>query len=152
MSRISGTQKASPAARRKARRFAVQALYQWQVGGANLTQIEAEFRTDNDMSNVDLEYFSDILHGVPREKGRLDEKFAPFLDRRIDEMTPVELAILRLAAYEMAHRLDVPYKVVINEAIELAKSFGAEESHKFINGVLDKAIKTLRKHELSSKE
>jgi N utilization substance protein B len=148
MSRISGTQKASPAARRKARRFAVQALYQWQVGGANLTQIEAEFRTDNDMSNVDLEYFSDILHGVPREKGRIDDKIAPFLDRRIDEMTPVELAILRLGAYEMAHRLDVPYKVVINEAVELAKTFGATDGHKYVNGVLDRLAQRERMVEI----
>lgn len=138
MSRTSGNQKASPAARRKARHYAVQALYQWQLAGADLSQIEAEFRTDNDMSKVDLEYFHDILHGVPREKAQLDAKVAPLLDRRVDEMTPVELAIVRLAAFEMLHRIDVPYKVVINEAIELAKTFGATDGHKFINGVLDK--------------
>lgn len=138
MSRISGNQKASPAARRKARHFAVQAIYQWQLAGANLAQIEAEFRTDNDMSKVDLEYFHDILHGVPREKAQLDAKIEPFLDRRLDEMTPVELAILRLGAYEMVHRIDVPYKVVINEAVELTKIFGATDGHKFVNGVLDR--------------
>lgn len=138
MSRNSGNQKASPAARRKARRFAVQAIYQWQLAGADLAAIEAEFRTDNDMSKVDLEYFHDILHGVPREKAELDEKIAPFLDRRLDEMTPVELAILRLGAYEMVHRIDVPYKVVINESVELAKTFGATDGHKYVNGVLDK--------------
>lgn len=138
MSRNSGNQKASPAARRKARRYAVQAIYQWQLAGADLAAIEAEFRTDNDMSKVDLEYFHDILHGVPREKAILDEKIAPFLDRRLDEMTPVELAILRLGAYEMVHRIDVPYKVVINESVELAKTFGATDGHKYVNGVLDK--------------
>ncbi|WP_430460216.1 transcription antitermination factor NusB [Thalassolituus sp. LLYu03] len=138
MSRASGTQKSSPAARRKARHFAVQALYQWHMAGAALAQIEAEFRTDNDMSKVDVEYFHDILHGVPREKSLLDGKIQPLLDRRMDEMTPVELAIVRLGAYEMVHRIDVPYKVVINEAIELAKTFGATDGHKFINGVLDK--------------
>ena len=138
MSRASGHQKSSPAARRKARRFALQALYQWQVSGSGLGDIEAEFRTDNDMSKVDDEYFHDILHGVPKEKSVLDEKIQPFLDRRIDELTPVELAILRLGAFEMCHRIDVPYKVVINEAIELAKTFGATDGHKYDNGVLDK--------------
>jgi len=130
--------KSSPAARRKARRFAVQAIYQWQLAGANLAAIEAEFRTDNDMSKVDLEYFHDILHGVPREKAELDAKIEKLLDRRLDELTPVELAILRLGAYEMVHRLDVPYKVVINESVELAKTFGATDGHKYVNGILDK--------------
>ena len=134
----SGGKKTSPAARRKARRFAVQAIYQWQLAGANLAAIEAEFRTDNDMSKVDLEYFHDILHGVPREKSELDKKIEPLLDRRLDELTPVELAILRLGAYEMVHRIDVPYKVVINESVELAKTFGATDGHKYVNGILDK--------------
>ena len=134
----SGGKKTSPAARRKARRFAVQAIYQWQLASANLASIEAEFRTDNDMSKVDLEYFHDILHGVPREKSELDAKIQPLLDRRLDELTPVELAILRLGAYEMVHRLDVPYKVVINESVELAKTFGATDGHKYVNGILDK--------------
>jgi len=144
----SGNQKASPAARRKARRFAVQALYQWQLAGADLTQIEAEFRADNDMSKVDMEYFHDILHGVPREKTLLDEKVKPLLDRRMDEMTPVELAIVRLGAFEMVRRIDVPYKVVINEAVELAKTFGATDGHKFINGVLDKLAQRERAVEI----
>lgn len=148
MSRIPNNQKASPAMRRKARRFAVQALYQWQLAGANLAQIEAEFRVDNDMSKVDLEYFHDILHGVPKEKAELDEKFLPFLDRRLDELTPVELAILRLSTYEMVHRIDVPYKVVINEAVELSKTFGANDAHKYVNGVLDKLAQRERMVEI----
>ena len=149
MSRISGHNKASPAARRKARHFAVQALYQWQLAGADLAQIEAEFRADNDMSKVDMEYFHDILHGVPRDKSLLDDKVSPLLvDRRLDEMTPVELAIVRLGAYEMMRRIDVPYKVVINEAIELAKTFGATDGHKFINGVLDKMAQRERSVEI----
>ncbi|MDK2778407.1 MAG: transcription antitermination factor NusB [Pseudomonadota bacterium] len=148
MSRASGNQKASPAARRKARRFAVQALYQWQLAGADLSQIEAEFRSDNDMNNVDMEYFHEILHGVPREKVMLDDKISPLLDRRMDEMTPVELAILRLGAFEMVRRIDVPYKVVINEAVELAKTFGATDGHKFINGVLDKLAQRERSVEI----
>lgn len=138
MSRSTGTQKASPAARRKARSFALQAIYQWHMAGADLAKIEAEFRTDNDMSKVDLEYFHEILHGVPRELSALDQIITPLLDRDSEEITPVELSILRLAAYEMIHRIDVPYKVVINEAVELAKSFGATDGHKYVNGVVDK--------------
>lgn len=140
--------KATPAARRKARHYAVQALYQWQMAGADLISIESEFRTDNDMSKVDLEYFHDVLHGIPREKSNIDEKVTPLLDRRLDEMTPVELAIVRLGAYEMIYRVDVPYKVVINEAIELTKKFGATDGHKFINGVLDKLAQRERKVEI----
>ncbi|HUH57745.1 MAG TPA: transcription antitermination factor NusB [Pseudomonadales bacterium] len=140
--------KATPAARRKARHYAVQALYQWQLAGADLITIEAEFRADNDMSKVDGEYFHDVLHGIPREKKSLDDKISPLLDRRLDEMTPVELAIVRLGAYEMIYRVDVPYKVVINEAIELTKKFGATDGHKFINGVLDKLAQRERQVEI----
>ena len=95
-----------------------------------------------------MEYFHDILHGVPREKTILDEKVTPLLDRRMDEMTPVELSIVRLGAFEMIHRIDVPYKVVINEAVELAKTFGATDGHKFINGVLDKLAQRERSVEI----
>ncbi|MFT6449467.1 MAG: N utilization substance protein B [Oleispira sp.] len=144
MSRPTGTQKASPAARRKARSFALQAIYQWHMAGADLAKIEAEFRADNDMSKVDLEYFHEILHGVPRELSALDQIIKPLLDRDSEEMTPVELSILRLATYEMMHRIDVPYKVVINEAVELAKSFGATDGHKYVNGVVDKIAQQVR--------
>jgi N utilization substance protein B len=144
-----GTRKASPAARRKARSFALQAIYQWHMAGADLAKIEAEFRVDNDMSKVDLEYFHDILHGVPRELSSLDKIIAPQLDRDAEELTPVELSILRLAAFEMAHRIDVPYKVVINEAVELAKSFGATDGHKYVNGVVDKIAQQVRTVEVT---
>lgn len=132
------------AARRKARKFAMQALYQWHVAGADLSQIEAEFLADNDMSRVDIEYFRDILYGVPRKVGELDEKLKPIVERELTELTPVELAILRLGAYELLHRLDVPYRVVLNEAVELAKNFGATDGHKFVNGVLDRLAQRMR--------
>ena len=114
------------------------------MAGADLAKIEAEFRADNDMSKVDMEYFHEILHGVPRELSALDKIIEPLLDRDSEEMTPVELSILRLATYEMAHRIDVPYKVVINEAVELAKSFGATDGHKYVNGVVDKIAQLVR--------
>lgn len=138
-----------PAARRKARELAVQAIYSWQMSKNPVEQIELSIVTSNNMQKVDTDYFLEILRAVVRNSAELDLKIKPYLGRLPEELDPVEKAILRLATYELVERIDVPFKVVINESIELAKSFGAEESHKFINGVLDKAIKTLRKHELS---
>ncbi|MFQ3235140.1 MAG: N utilization substance protein B [Paraglaciecola sp.] len=138
-----------PSARRKARELAVQAIYSWQMSKNPVEQIELSIITSNNMQKIDTDYFLEILRAVVRNSAELDIKIKPYLGRLPEELDPVEKAILRLATYELVERLDVPFKVVINEAIELAKSFGAEESHKFVNGVLDKAIKTLRKHELS---
>ena len=138
-----------PKARRLAREFAVQAVYSWQMSKNPVEQIELSMVTSNDMKKVDTEYFLTLLRAVVKDCAELDKKMKPYLGRLPEELDPVEKAILRIATYELVARIDVPYKVVINEAIELAKSFGAEESHKFINGVLDKAIKTLRKDELS---
>ena len=132
------------AKRREARKLATQALYQWHMAQHSLNEIEAQFRVDNDFSGVDGAYFHDILTGVARQKTELDESFAPFLSIPLEELDPVELAILRLSTYELKNRVDVPYKVVINEGIELAKVFGATDGHKFVNGVLDKAAPVIR--------
>jgi N utilization substance protein B len=138
-------QAVTPAARRMARHYAMQGLYQWQMAGNNLNAIEAEFRTDNDMKNVDVDYFHELLHGVPQYLSEVEELFAPFLvERSLTELDPVTEALLRMASYELKYRIDVPYKVVINEAVSLAKKFGAEDSHKFINGVLDRAAGVAR--------
>ncbi|TXR54492.1 transcription antitermination factor NusB [Reinekea thalattae] len=141
---MNSTQKPNPSQRRKARKLALQALYQWHIAEQPITQIEAEFLVDNDMSKVDQEYFSDVLRGVPRIKSELDEHISKHTDRAIDEMTPIELAILRMGTFEFMHRIDVPYKVIINEGVELSKSFGANEAHRFVNGVLDKLAQELR--------
>ncbi|MEP4891026.1 MAG: transcription antitermination factor NusB [Aliiglaciecola sp.] len=141
-----------PSARRKARELAVQAVYSWQMSNNPVEQIELGIATSNNMEKVDMAYFQELLRNVVKDHESLDKTMKPYLGRLPEELDVVEKAILRIATYELTARIDVPYKVVINEAIELAKSFGADESHKFINGVLDKAIKTLRKHELSSKE
>jgi len=141
----------NPGARRKARHYAMQALYQWEMAGASLNNIEAEFLVDNDMTHVDVEYFRDILRGVPKSLDELDEMLTPCLSRDMKEVTPVEKAILRLAAYELAHRIDVPYRVVINESVELSKKFGATESHKFINGALDQLAQQVRVVEIKNK-
>ena len=137
----------SPAARRKARRSALQALYQWQLAGSTLSDIEAQFLAANDMQKVDRTYFHDLLHGVPAEVTGLDEALRPFLDRRVEELSQVEKALLRIGAFELKERLDVPYRVVINESIELAKVFGADDSFKYVNGVLDKLARRLRSAE-----
>jgi len=142
---------ATPAARRKARHYAMQALYQWQMAGSTLSDIDAEFCTDNDMTNVDVEYFRELLHEAPKVLSELEESFGPHLqDRALHELDPVTEALLRMSTYELKQRLDVPYKVVINEAVALAKKFGATDSHKFINGVLDRTATTLRAVEVQA--
>ncbi|EKE87591.1 transcription antitermination factor NusB [Idiomarina xiamenensis] len=133
-----------PAARRKARKLAVQAIYSWQLSENSISDIEAQFLTDNDTSKVDTDYFMALVRGVGAQARNLDQAMSPFLDRPIDDLDHIERAILRIACYELRERIDVPYKVAINEAIELAKSFGADDSHRFVNGVLDKAVDSLR--------
>lgn len=133
-----------PAARRKARKLAIQAIYSWQLSQNSMSDIEAQFLTDNDTSKIDVDYFLALVRGVAGQSNSLDQAVEPFLDRPLKDLDQVERAVLRLAVYELRERLDVPYKVAINEAIELAKSFGADDSHRFVNGVLDKAIDSLR--------
>ncbi len=136
-----------PAHRKRARVLALQALYSWQMSGNEMTQVELTYATTNDMSKVDMEYFQAILQGVSKDAAAIDAVYKPYLGRLPEELDPIEKAIMRLATYELTERIDTPFKVIINEAIELAKTFGAEDSHKFVNGALDKAVKTLRKHE-----
>ena len=132
------------AARSRARRRAAQAVYAWQVGGNPMALVIEEFRHEQDMEIADLDYFEDLLRGVEKHCAEIDEALAPFLDREMAQVDPIERAVLRLAAYELRHRPDVPYRVVLNEAIEVAKRFGAEHGHTYINGVLDKAAKQWR--------
>ena len=138
------------AERRKARHYGMQALYQWLMADASLSVIEAEFRADYDFSHVDLEYFQALLHGVPAHVDELEARLEPLLDRKLDDLDPIERTLLRMGAFELAHRLDVPYKVVINEEVALAKKFGATDSHKYVNGVLDKVARELRKAEIDA--
>lgn len=139
--------KVSP--RHKARELAMQGLYSWQMTGNTVEQIELAIATSNDMQKVDMTFFQDILRNALQNLEDLDQAVKPYLGRLPEEIDPVEKAIIRVATYELVHRIDVPYRVVINEAIELAKAFGASDSHKFVNGVLDKAIKKFRKDERS---
>ncbi|SCB91445.1 transcription antitermination factor NusB [Gilliamella intestini] len=131
--------------RRRARECAVQAIYSWQVSRNDLADVETSFITEQDMKGVDSKYFRELLNGVAKNTAELDDKMTPYLtERSVDELGQIELAILRIALYELMKRQDVPYKVVINEAIELTKTFGAADSHKFVNGVLDKIAPTIR--------
>jgi N utilization substance protein B len=116
----------------------------------SLNEIEAQFRVDNDFKDVDGEYFREILHGVPASSDEIDRALKPCLDITIEELDPVELAVLRLSTWELLKRVDVPYRVVINEGIELAKVFGSTDGHKFVNGVLDKLAPSLRGPEVAA--
>jgi len=139
--------------RRAARSFALQALYQWQMAGQPVNEIDAQFRVDNEaeMRNTDKRLFSELLTGVASRKSELDEQFKPFLDRELNDLDPVELAVLRIGSYELIHRLEVPYRVAINESVELAKIFGATESHRYVNGVLDKLAQRVRMAEVKAR-
>jgi N utilization substance protein B len=139
-------------ARSKARQYAVQALYQWQMTGQDVEVIDKQFTAEHDLHNIDEEFFEEILHQIPLHLHELDDHLIPLLDRTIDEVDPVERAILRIGVYELEFRLDVPYKVVINEAVELAKSFGAEHGHKYVNSVLDGVARKLRTVEVAAKK
>ena len=136
-----------PSPRRKARELAVQAIYSWQLSQNNITEIESTFLTENSARRFDIDYFQQLFRGVSTQVGSLDEKISPHVDRPLVDVDPVEKAILRVAVYELSDCQDVPYRVIINEAIELAKSFGADDSHKFVNGVLDKVVKLVRPNE-----
>lgn len=136
--------------RHLARKRAVQALYMWQLTGEDVTTIEQQFLLEQDMKNVDLKYFKELVHKVPAYVHELDDHIAPLLDRPFQELDPVECAIMRLGAYELQHRPDIPYKVVINEAVELTKIFGAEEGHKYVNSILDRVAKKLRAIEVNA--
>lgn len=133
-----------PSTRKKARRYAVQGIYQWQLSGNPVKDIELQFLESINAKKVDIVYFQDILVNTLTSVSEIDELLIPHVERDFEEVNPVELAILRLACYELNSRLDIPYKVVINEALELTKTFGASEGHKFVNGILDKLARQLR--------
>jgi N utilization substance protein B len=132
------------AARSRARRRALQAVYAWQVSATPMPRVIAQFEHEQEMEIADLDYFKDLATGVERERAGIDTQLRGFLDREVDEVDPIERAVLRIASYELLHRLDVPYRVVINEAVEVSKRFGSENGHTFVNGVLDQAAAAWR--------
>lgn len=136
-----------PSPRRKARELAVQATYSWQVSHNSVKDVEVNFISENSKRRFDIEYFQLLLRGVTANVTQIDALISPYVDRPLDDIDQVEKAILRVAVFELKDCADVPYRVVINEAIELAKLFAADDSHKFVNGVLDKTVKLIRPEE-----
>jgi len=140
-------------ARSNARRCAVQALYQWQMTGQDLMEIETQFLSDPvNTKQLEQAYFTALLHGVPAQLAALDAYIVEFTDRTVERLDLVERAILRLCTYELIHKPGVPYRVVINEGVELAKTFGGDKSHRYINGVLDKLAHKIRTTEIRGKK
>lgn len=140
-----------PSHRRRARLLALQALYQWLISKNALSDIEAEFRTDHDFSKLDDAYFCELLHQIPKQLDTIDALFSPFMNKTLEELDPIELCVLRMSTYELQNRLDVPYRVVIDEALILTKTFGTVEGYKFVNAVLDKLSHELRSMEIETR-
>lgn len=138
------------AGRVKARRCAVQALYQWQVAGATPETILAEFLNEREVDKVDVEYFAELARDIPRQIAELRAVIEPLLDRPWERVGPVERSVLLIGAYELKNCLHIPYRVVVNEGIELSKMFGADEAHRYINGVLDRLARSLREVEINA--
>ena len=137
-----------PVQRSRARRRALQAVYAWQLSQSPVEKVIENFRAEQDMDVADLEYFEALVRGVAEHAGPIDAVLARYIDRDVAQVDPIERAVLRIAGYELAYRLDVPYRVVINEAIETTKRFGAEQGHTYVNGVLDRAAAEWRAAEI----
>ncbi|MFT5132151.1 MAG: N utilization substance protein B [Gammaproteobacteria bacterium] len=150
---VSSNKKSSINARVRARRSVVQALYQWGMSEKSMLDIIREFENDrSELNKADIDYFREILKGVEEHLEELDGQLTPLLDRPVVKLDPVENAILHLGMYELLYHPELPWRVVLNESIELAKMFGAEQSHKYVNGILDKAAHKIRKEEFSRTE
>ena len=142
----------SSSARTRARRYAMQALYEWQMTATAPRDIEQQFLIEHSQRNFDRAYFHELLSEVVQQIDDIDQLLAPYLERDLNEIDLVEKAILRIGCYELKNRLDIPYRVVINEAVELSKTFGAEQGHRFVNGILDKLATNLRSVEVNAKQ
>ncbi|GIX31072.1 MAG: N utilization substance protein B [Porticoccaceae bacterium] len=139
-----------PAQRRRARRFLVQALYQWQLAGTEPSLLEAQFLAEEEMAAADVAYFRELLRGILAERERLEPLAERFSSRPLASLDPVTRAVLWIGLYELAERLEVPYKVVLNEAVDLARTFGPDEAHRFVNGVLDRVAGLCRAVEVAA--
>ena len=139
-------------AKTNARKCTVQALYQWQMTGNNLSSIEINFLEEERLKGAQKSYFKKLFYGVPKQLDVIDDALAEFVDRAVEKIDPVERAVLRLSVYELINCLETPYRVIINEGVNLAKEFGAEGSHKYINGVLDKIAQKKRSVEINARK
>ena len=136
-------------ARTRARRLAMQALYQWDLSGTGTHEIRGQFLESEDFSRIDRDYFVLLFNQVSKDVAEVDNNYVEFLDRPVVQLDPVERAILRIATWELLNQPDLPYRVAINEAVQLARKFGAEQGHTYVNGVLDKLAQKLRPGEYS---
>lgn len=143
---------AAKSPRRRSREFAVQGLYEWLVGGGDAGAIDAHVREQGDFDKADRAHFDALLHGCIAEAAALDAVLARHVDRPTRLLSPVEHGVLMIGCYELTHCIDIPYRVVINEAVELAKAFGGTDGHKYVNGVLDKAAADLRPVEVAARQ
>lgn len=142
-------EKQSISGKRRARKLALQALYQWLMSGCDLFEIEAQFRVINNMEKVDGDYFVRLLHGVPAHVDALEQSITPFLDREISGLNPIEHTVLRIGAFELVHCPEIPYKVVLDESISLTKEFGSQDGHRYVNGVLNNLAQQIRAVEIN---
>ena len=136
--------------RHRAREFALQGIYQWLLSNEDSGVIDAHIRQAHGFDKADAAHFDALLHGVIRDVPRLREKISPLIDRPLNQLSPIEHAAMLIGAYELEHHLEIPYKVVINEAVELTKSFGGIDGHKYVNGVLDKLAAQIRTAEIGA--
>ncbi len=137
-------------ARTRARRLAMQGLYEWQISDNKPSEIETQYLIEKETDKVDLEYFRELISKVPLHCEELDGHIAPLVSRPLNEVDMVELSVLRLGTYELLYHPEIPYRVVINEAVELVKMFGADQSHRFVNGIMDRLAASLRTIEVQA--
>ena len=143
-------EKQSIGGKRRARKLALQALYQWLMSGSELSEIDAQFRVVNNMDKVDVDYFVRLLYGIPEHIETLEASFAPFLvDREVNSLNPIELTVLRIGSFELLHCPEVPYKVVLDESISLTKEFGSQDGYRYVNGVLNNLARQVRSIEIN---
>ena len=138
--------------RGKSRRLAMQAIYQWQMTGDSIAGIKQQFLEENNSMKIDVEYFTELVSGVASTLCEIDKLLEKYMNRTIESVDPVERSILRIGSYEFINRLDVPYRVVLNEAVTITKEFCSEKSHAFVNAVLDKVAKEIRHIEVQAKK
>ncbi len=147
---MSESKKTVAKARGKSRRLVMQAIYQWQMTGDNISEIKQQFVDENNMTTLDATFFSEAVSGVASSISELDPLLEKYMTRTIESVDPVERSILRLATYEFVNRFDVPYRVVLNEAVNITKEYCSEKSHTFVNAVLDKVAKEIRHVEVQA--
>jgi N utilization substance protein B len=144
--------KQSITGKRRARKLALQSLYQWLMSKSDLYEIEAQFRVANNMEKVDADYFCRLLYGVPKQLDQIEDAFTPWLDRPLQSLNPIELTVLRLSTFELLHCPEVPYRVVLDESVALAKEFGSQDGHKYVNGILNNLAKEVRAVEVKAEQ